>query len=85
MKKDMSLTVTLTPEDIRKAVARYVTEEFADFKAKPDDVAIGVGTRLMGYGQEAYLRDATVKITKTETKQLTDDFRDRPTQSFQDK
>ena len=89
MKKDMNVTVTLTPQEVRRAIARYVTEEFVGFNAKPDDVEIAVGTRLTGYGpneiEEPYLRDVTVKITKTETKHIVDNYQDRNTQSFHDK
>ena len=89
MDKDMNVTVTLSPEDIKKAIVRYVKDEFAGFTANTSDVSIRVEKRLTGYGpneiEEAFLQDATVKVTKTETRRMVDNYQDRNMQSFQDK
>lgn len=89
MNKDMNITVTLTPADIKKAIARYVEDEFDGFIANASDVSIRVEKRLTGYGpneiEEAFLQDATVKIAKKEKTRAPDNYQDRNMQSFQDK
>jgi len=63
------MTVTLTPEDIKNAIAEYVRKEFNDgHMVSHTDVTIDVNTSIEGYGMQEHsvtkLQGATVKVNK---------------------
>jgi len=69
MNTNFNLTVTLSPEDIKNAIAAYVRKEFSDgHMVSHTDVTLNVSSVIEGYGLQEHsvcrLTDATVKVNK---------------------
>lgn len=69
MNTKFDMTVTLSPEDIKNAIAEYVRKEFGEgYSIDHTDVSINVGSSIEGYGMQEHsvtrLNNAEVKVNK---------------------
>jgi len=77
---DVTVTVTLSPDDIKKAVVAYVLGELhGKYTGDVDDVGINIQTKTVGFGigehDEDYLKNITVIVKPQNANTIDDDRR----------
>ncbi len=80
MEKNFEVTVTLTPDDVKRAVVAYILEEMqGGYSASSNDVQINVQSKIEGYGigehEVSSLENIMVVLHPQNTINLDDDRR----------
>ena len=71
MNIDNKITITLSEEDVKECVAKYISSN-CGYQVKPENVSLNVGSKCVGYGmaehQVSYFKDCTAVVNgKTES------------------